>query len=239
MFSLMKPSNDSIAHRLNSIRAELPNEVQLIAVSKFHPADDLREAYSAGQRLFGENRVQEMVAKHEELAAELPELRWHFIGTLQTNKVKYIVPFVTMIQSVSSEKLLHEIERRAALVNRRIDILLEVHVAEEETKSGFSIREVQDMARRIFTQPENFAHIRLCGLMTMATNTDNQSQIRTEFHSVANAFQEIRLAFPAEDYFCELSMGMSHDYPIAIEERATLIRVGTKIFGERDYGQAL
>lgn len=234
---MMPINNDTIAHRLNILRAELPSGVRLIAVSKFHPAEDLRAAYRAGQRLFGENRVQEMVAKHEELAAELPELQWHFIGTLQTNKVKYIVPFVTMIQSVSSEKLLHEIERRAVSVNRKIDILLEVHVAEEDTKSGFGIREAQDMAHRIFTRPEDFAHIRLCGLMTMATNTDNQNQIRAEFRSVAAAFQEIRSAFPTQDSFCELSMGMSHDYPIAIEENATLIRVGTKIFGKRNYGQ--
>lgn len=227
-------SQSNIGNQIKAIDEQLGSKAKLVAVSKFHPADAIREAYAAGQRIFGENRAQEMVAKYEELKNELTDISWHFIGSLQRNKVKYIIPFVSLIQSVSSIKLLDEIERQAAKYDRKVDVLLEVHVAEEDTKSGFSEQEAFEAVGLIINHPEQYAHINLRGLMTMATNTDDEQQIRTEFRKVATLFNKIKDEIKPFD-FNQLSMGMSGDYPIALAEGATLIRIGTSIFGEREY----
>lgn len=220
-----------IAENIREIQKELPQRVRLVAVSKFHPNEAIEEAYHAGQRIFGESKVQEMTAKHESLPQDI---EWHFIGHLQTNKVKYIVPYVTLIHSIDSHKLLIEVNKQAAKVNRKIDCLIQLHIALEETKFGFNMNE----CRELFSSGilKDLKNIRICGLMGMATNTDNTEQIRSEFHLLNNFFQEIkRKWFAEENSFKELSMGMSHDYHEAITEGSTLIRVGSKIFGERIY----
>lgn len=220
-----------IAESIREIQKELPQGVRLVAVSKFHPNEAIEEAYHAGQRIFGESKVQEMTAKHESLPQDI---EWHFIGHLQTNKVKYIVPYVTLIHSIDSYKLLIEVNKQAAKVNRKIDCLIQLHIALEETKFGFNMNE----CRELFSSGilKDLKNIRICGLMGMATNTDNTEQIRSEFHLLNNFFQEIkRKWFAEENSFKELSMGMSHDYHEAITEGSTLIRVGSKIFGERIY----
>lgn len=220
-----------IAENIREIQKELPQGVRLVAVSKFHPNEAIEEAYHAGQRIFGESKVQEMTAKHESLPQDI---EWHFIGHLQTNKVKYIVPYVTLIHSIDSHKLLIEVNKQAAKVNRKIDCLIQLHIALEETKFGFNMSE----CRELFSSGilKDLKNIRICGLMGMATNTDNTEQIRSEFHLLNNFFQEIkRKWFAEESSFKELSMGMSHDYHEAITEGSTLIRVGSKIFGERIY----
>ncbi|WP_235316375.1 YggS family pyridoxal phosphate-dependent enzyme [Porphyromonas macacae] len=229
----MSQENSIIAARLFSLKKELGDCCRLVAVSKFHPSGSIREAYRAGQRIFGENRAQELVAKYDELKDELKDVEWHFIGSLQSNKVKFLVPFVSLIQSVSSQKLLDEIEKQAAKIDRVVDILLEVHVAKEETKSGFSVNDVYQVVKT-FIESGLYRHIRLRGLMTMATNTDDEQLIRHEFHSVSELFYRIKRDFALPD-FDELSMGMSNDYPLAIAEGATLVRIGTSIFGEREY----
>ncbi len=220
-----------IAESIREIQKELPQGVRLVAVSKFHPNEAIEEAYHAGQRIFGESKVQEMTAKHESLPQDI---EWHFIGHLQTNKVKYIVPYVTLIHSIDSYKLLIEVNKQAAKVNRKIDCLIQLHIALEETKFGFNMSE----CRELFSSGilKDLKNIRICGLMGMATNTDNTKQIRSEFHLLNNFFQEIKGKwFAEENSFKELSMGMSHDYHEAITEGSTLIRVGSKIFGERIY----
>lgn len=220
-----------IAENIREIQKELPQGVRLVAVSKFHPNEAIEEAYHAGQRIFGESKVQEMTAKHESLPQDI---EWHFIGHLQTNKVKYIVPYVTLIHSIDSHKLLVEVNKQAAKINRTIDCLIQLHIALEETKFGFNMNE----CRELFSSGilKDLKNIRICGLMGMATNTDNTEQIRSEFHLLNNFFQEIkRKWFAEESSFKELSMGMSHDYHEAITEGSTLIRVGSKIFGERIY----
>lgn len=220
-----------IAESIREIQKELPQGVRLVAVSKFHPNEAIEEAYHAGQRIFGESKVQEMTAKHESLPQDI---EWHFIGHLQTNKVKYIVPYVTLIHSIDSHKLLIEVNKQAAKINRTIDCLIQLHIALEETKFGFNMNE----CRELFSSGilKGLKNIRICGLMGMATNTDNTEQIRSEFHLLNNFFQEIkRKWFAEESSFKELSMGMSHDYHEAITEGSTLIRVGSKIFGERIY----
>lgn len=220
-----------IAESIREIQKELPQGVRLVAVSKFHPNEAIEEAYHAGQRIFGESKVQEMTAKHESLPQDI---EWHFIGHLQTNKVKYIVPYVTLIHSIDSYKLLIEVNKQAAKVNRKIDCLIQLHIALEETKFGFNMSE----CRELFSSGilKDLKNIRICGLMGMATNTDNTEQIRSEFHLLNNFFQEIKGKwFAEENSFKELSMGMSHDYHEAITEGSTLIRVGSKIFGERIY----
>lgn len=220
-----------IAENIREIQKELPQGVRLVAVSKFHPNEAIEEAYHAGQRIFGESKVQEMTAKHESLPQDI---EWHFIGHLQTNKVKYIVPYVTLIHSIDSHKLLIEVNKQAAKINRTIDCLIQLHIALEETKFGFNMNE----CRELFSSGilKDLKNIRICGLMGMATNTDNTEQIRSEFHLLNNFFQEIkRKWFAEESSFKELSMGMSHDYHEAITEGSTLIRVGSKIFGERIY----
>ena len=220
-----------IGERIKEIRNELPEGVRLVAVSKFHPNEAIEEAYRAGQRIFGESKVQEMTAKYESLPKDI---EWHFIGHLQTNKVKYIVPYVALIHGIDSYKLLAEVDKQAAKAGRRVNCLLQLHIAREETKFGFSFDECRQMLAE--GQWRQLLHIRLCGLMGMATNTDNVEQIKEEFRSLSNFFREVKSTwFADDDAFCELSMGMSHDYHEAIAEGSTLVRVGSKIFGERIY----
>lgn len=218
----------NIKERLNRILSTLPKGVQLVAVSKFHPAERLQEAYDAGQRIFGESRPQEMVAKYDVLPKDI---EWHMIGHLQTNKVKYIAPFVTMISSVDSDRLIEEIEKQAAKNNRTIDILLEVHVAQEETKSGWSEEELRAyLASGILN---NMAHVRVRGVMTIASNTDDESVVRRDFETIRRIFNELKPQFG--EAFDTLSIGMSDDYPVALEYGSTMVRIGTAIFGQREY----
>ena len=208
--------------------ATIPSDVSLVAVSKFHPAERLMEAYEAGQRIFGESRPQEMAAK----AAELPkDIVWTMIGHLQTNKVKMIAPFVSLIASVDSDRLAMEIEKQAAKLERTIDILLEVHVADEETKSGWDLGELREFiaSGALSTMP----HVRVRGIMTIATNTDDESIIRRDFQNIKNIFDELKPLFGEQ--FDTLSIGMSDDYPIALEYGSTMVRIGTAIFGAREY----
>ena len=222
-----------ISEQIKSIQASLPEGVRLIAVSKFHPNEAILEAYEAGQRLFGENHVQELTAKHESLPNDI---EWHFIGHLQTNKVKYIAPFVSLIHGIDTPKLLRVVDKEGAKVGRVIPCLLQIHIATEETKFGFSREECLEMlSSGILSELQ---HVQICGLMGMATNTDDEEQIRKEFHTLHSLFEELKASyFKDVPSFKELSMGMSDDYSIAIEEGSTLIRVGTKIFGERDYSK--
>lgn len=220
-----------IGERIKEIRNELPEGVRLVAVSKFHPNEAIEEAYRAGQRIFGESKVQEMAAKHESLPKDI---EWHFIGHLQTNKVKYIAPYVSLIHGIDSFKLLAEVDKQAAKAGRTVNCLLQLHIAREETKFGFSF----DECRQMLAEGEwrQLQHVRLCGLMGMATNTDNTEQIKEEFRSLSDFFREVKSTwFAGDDAFRELSMGMSHDYHEAIAEGSTLVRVGSKIFGERIY----
>ena len=220
-----------IAKNLQQVWAELPQGVRLVAVSKFHPAEAILQAYQAGQRIFGESKAQELQAKHEALPGDI---EWHFIGHLQTNKVKYIAPYVTLIHSIDSPHLLAEVDRQAAKAGRTVDCLLQVHIAREETKFGFTPDECrQYLASGQWRQLE---HVRLCGLMGMATNTDDMQQVQAEFQGLTALFREVKAAwFPQAPWFKELSMGMSHDYHEAIAAGSTLVRVGSHIFGERNY----
>ena len=217
-----------IVRNINELRSQIPLHIKIIAVSKTKTVPEIREAMKAGQLIFGENKVQELTAKHE----QVPDAQWHLIGHLQTNKVKYVAPFVQMIQSVDSFRVLEEIDRQAGKCNRIIDCLLQIHIAREETKFGFSEQEAVEMLNnRAFY---HLKHVRVCGFMGMATFTDNMETVRREFRGLANFFQRIRHDyFPNEPSFCELSMGMSDDYPIAIEEGATMVRIGSSIFGKR------
>ena len=217
-----------LSERLHKILDTLPAGVKLVAVSKFHPAERIMEAYDAGQRIFGESRPQEMAAK----ATSLPkDIEWHMIGHLQTNKVKYIAPFVAMISSVDSERLVEEIERQAAKHNRQIDILLEVHVADEQTKSGWSPEELRSYLAT--GRLEQMQHIRVRGVMTIATNSDDESIVRRDFQQIRDIFEELKPRFG--EAFDTLSIGMSDDYPIALEYGSNMVRIGTAIFGAREY----
>lgn len=232
----MKPlSSEDISQRLTSIQESLTPSARLVAVSKFHPASYVEMAYEAGQRIFGESRVQELVDKWERLHQSYPDIVWHFIGPLQTNKVKYIAPFISMIESVTSERLLAEICRQAQRVGRTIPILLEVHVAEEETKSGFTPDEIRALVTRIHDEPDLYRGVALHGLMAMASHVEDEAKISEEFASVRRLFEELRALglLLAPELFTELSMGMSGDYPLALREGATLIRIGSAIFGDR------
>ena len=218
----------SIKERLERIWGTLPAGVSLVAVSKFHPAERVMEAYKAGQRIFGESRPQEMAAK----AAQLPkDIEWSMIGHLQTNKVKMIAPFVSMIASVDSERLVEEIEKQAAKCERVIDILLEVHVADEETKSGWDVEELR--AYLASGALERMEHVRVRGVMTIATNTDDEAVVRRDFQTIRDVFEELKPRFG--EAFDTLSIGMSDDYPIALEYGSTMVRIGTAIFGVREY----
>lgn len=220
-----------LQQQLLQVRATLPQEVELVAVSKFHPVEALQEAYDAGQRIFGESRVQELEQKRPLMPADT---RWHFIGHLQANKVKYIAPYVELIHAVDSLKLLIEIDRQAARCERIIHCLLQVHVAQENTKYGFLPNELFDFLEK--GEWRALSNTCLAGLMCMATNTDNEQQIRQEFHQAKSLFEQVKVRyFSKVPTFSQCSWGMSDDYPIAIEEGSTLIRVGSKIFGERHY----
>lgn len=228
--------NSSISERIVAIRQNLPKEVRLVAVSKFHPSEVIVEAYEAGQRLFAESRVQELLTKQEELGDMYLDLAWHFIGPLQSNKVKYIAPFISMIESVTSKKLLDEINKQAVKHQRVIDVLLEVHIAEEDSKSGFSTEDLFSLLEYIKDNPSSYTGVRLCGLMGMATFTDDTDKIAQEFAFISQLYQQIRggnlLLYPED--FDELSIGMSNDYTIALQHNATLIRIGSAIFGNRE-----
>ena len=221
----------SIQANLKEVLATLPQHVRLVAVSKFHPNEALQEAYDAGQRVFGESKVQEMTQKYESLPKDI---EWHFIGHLQTNKIKYMAPYVAMIHGVDSYKLLCEIDKQAAKVGRIIPCLLQIHIAREETKFGFSFDECREMLAQ--GEWKELKHITLSGVMGMGTFTDNREQTAQEFKSLGDFFQEIKQDFFADaPSFKEISMGMSDDYPIAIEHGSTLVRVGSRIFGNRYY----
>jgi pyridoxal phosphate enzyme (YggS family) len=218
-----------IKAQLEAIRSSLPATTVLIAVSKTHPIERIMEAYEAGQRDFGENKVQDLVEKYEALPKDI---RWHMIGHLQSNKVKYIAPFVHLIHGVDSFKLLLEINKQGQKIQRKIPCLLQFHIAQEETKFGLSM----DEATALLSSPDfnNMQHTLLCGVMGMATFTENTAQIREEFQSLHAIYQQLKSrCFPSNPEFKEISMGMSDDYPIAMEEGSTLIRVGSKIFGKR------
>ena len=212
-----------IAQNLQALRAEIPEGVSLVAVSKTKPEADLLEAYQAGQRIFGENKIQEMCQKWEQLPKDI---QWHMIGHVQTNKVKYMAPFVDLVHGVDRLKLLKEIDKQAAKHQRTIRCLLQVHIAQESTKFGLSATELQE----ILAAKANFAHVELCGLMGMATFTDNTAQIEDEFKYLQSLFEEHRAQHPELQI---LSMGMSGDYALAIACGSTMIRVGSKIFGAR------
>lgn len=219
-----------ISDTIRSLQAQLPEGVGLVAVSKFHPAEAIREAYDAGQRIFGESRVQELLGKISQLPSDV---RWHFIGHLQTNKVKMIVGKVSMIESIDTEKLLMLVDRVSAELGVTSRVLMQVHVAAEETKFGFSPDELLEFfsARRF----ESLQATHICGLMGMATNTDDTSRVSADFHAIAALRDKILEISPDLRGFDVLSMGMSHDYPLAIEAGANLIRIGTAIFGDRQY----
>lgn len=216
---------------IQSIREELkPYSATLVAVSKTKPNSDIEKAYACGQRIFGENYVQELVLKHEQLPADI---EWHFIGHLQSNKVKYIAPFVSMIHSVDSENLLETINAQAAKNNRIIDCLLQVYIATEETKFGVDEGELQKIIENYLAH--NYSHIRLRGLMGMATNTTDMNIVQNEYKRLKSIFDNITLLIAKEMHFDTLSMGMTGDYKIALECGSNMIRIGSKIFGERNY----
>ena len=213
-----------IQQHIASIRANTPEQVTLICVSKFHSHEAIMEAYACGERDFGESRVQELLPKYEALPKDI---RWHFIGHLQTNKVKQIVPFVHMIHSVDSVRLLETINKEAEKIRRRIKVLLEVHVAKEETKSGFTSEEFLSLNTKLST----LNYIDICGVMGMATNTEDQEEWRRCFREIKSLASHLSPMASSP----EISMGMSDDYLMAIEEGSTMIRIGSTIFGERQY----
>lgn len=219
-----------IKDNLNIIRETIPSDVTLIAVSKTKPISDLQEAYEANQRIFGENKALEMRDKYQELPKDI---QWHFIGHLQTNKIKYIAPFVTLIHSIDSTSLLEAVNKEAAKNNRVIDCLLQFHIAQEETKFGLDMEEAKTMIES--DNFKNLNNVRIVGVMGMATFTDDVNQVRNEFKSLKNIFDILKENYFKDDSFTEISMGMSDDYPVAIEEGATMVRVGSKIFGARNY----
>lgn len=221
----------SIAENLSRLREELKGSARLVAVSKMHDNATIMKAYDAGQRLFGENKAQELSAK----APNLPgDIEWHFIGHLQRNKVRIIMPFVRTIESVDSLKLLKEINKEARKAGKTVDCLLQFHIAEEETKFGLDENEAKELLSSDAYKEMN--NIRIKGVMGMATFTDDHGQVRREFRMLKNIFRELKEAFFAQnEEFCEISMGMTSDYRIAISEGSTLVRIGTAVFGERNY----
>ena len=221
----------SVASEIVRFTDELPANVRLVAVSKFHPVEKLMEAYSAGQRIFGESRVQELVQKAQEVPADV---QWHFIGHLQTNKVRALLPHVSLIHSVDSERLLDCIDKEAERIGRTVDVLLQIHVAQEEAKFGFTLQEITQLANS--GKLTAMSHVRVVGVMAMATNTDDDAEIRREFAEAHHVFYTLREGcFFGDEHFCELSMGMSDDYRLAIAEGSTMVRIGTTIFGAREY----
>ena len=219
----------SIKENLEKIKSEIPDSVKLVAVSKTKPAEMIMEAYEAGHRIFGENKAQELAQKYQLLPKDI---EWHFIGHMQTNKVKYIAPFVSLIHSVDSVKLMKEINKQAVKNKRVIDCLLQFHIAEESTKFGLNFEESEELIAAL----NEFKNIRFTGVMGMATYTDDKEQIHREFRQLHDYFDRLKEKyFSDKEYFKEISMGMSGDYKIAIEEGSTLVRLGTVIFGARNY----
>lgn len=223
--------SDFVSDNLRRLRESVPEGVELVAVSKFHPAEALMQAYGAGQRIFGESRALELEAK----ASQLPEdIEWHFIGHLQTNKVRKVVAHASLIHSIDSERLLMAVDGEAVRAGRRIGVLLQLHVAEEETKFGFTPEELA-----AFVTPElvsSLKGVEIRGVMGMASNVDDDERIRADFRAIRSAFDSLKeTVFASQPSFDIVSMGMSHDWPIAVEEGGNMIRVGTPIFGEREY----
>ena len=216
---------------LREVLGNLPAGVNLVAISKFHPNEYIEAAYAEGQRIFGESHEQELARKVESLPKDI---EWHFIGHLQTNKVKYIAPYISMIESVDSLKLLKEINKQAAKHDRVVKVLLELHIAEEDTKSGFSFDECRELLKA--GEWKTMEHVQICGIMMMASNTDDEQQIAQEFDAAYAFFKEVKEKYFADDdAFCERSWGMSHDYRIAVKHGSNMVRVGTTIFGPRIY----
>lgn len=221
----------NIQANLKEVLNNLPSNVRLVAVSKFHPKEAIESAYAVGQRIFGESKVQELQDKQEALPKDI---EWHFIGHLQTNKVKYIAPYIALIHAVDSYKLLAEIDKQAAKVGRVIPCLLEIHIAQEDSKYGFTMNSCREMLEK--GEWKSLNHISIAGVMGMATNTSDSNQIRKEFESLHSFFNELKSNYFSErGEFKEISMGMSHDYQLAVEAGSTLVRVGSHIFGERNY----
>lgn len=221
----------NVKENIRKLQDSLPKGVGLVAVSKFHPVELLREAYDAGQRIFGESRAQELLQKVGQMSGDV---KWHFIGHLQTNKVRAIVPYVAMIHSIDSEKLLRVVDSEAERAGRVVDVLLQLHVAQEETKYGMTADECVAMVESGVLA--ELTHVRVCGVMGMATNTDDENEIRAEFRKIKQVFDLLHEGcLHDSDCFREISMGMSDDYQIAVEEGSTLVRVGHSIFGERQY----
>jgi len=216
-----------IAENLAQIRASIPQGVELVAVSKFHPVERLLEAYNAGQRFFAESRPQELAAKVPQLP---PDIQWHFIGHLQTNKLKLVLPYVSLVQSVDSRHLLEAINTWGAAHDRVIDVLLELHLGAEETKQGFTEEELLSLLRE--AAPASWSNVRIRGLMGMATNTDDMTVVERDFTRIEKLFRTLREEHPE---LSELSIGMSADWPIAVRHGATMVRIGTDIFGPREY----
>lgn len=219
---------NSIAERIDSVKKSLPQGVRLVAVSKFHPVEQLQEAYDAGQRLFGENRPQELAAKAQVLPSDI---EWHFIGHLQTNKLKMVLPYASMVQSIDSVHLLEAVNAWGVNNSKTVRCLLELHLGAEETKGGLT----EDEIRTILDHATSYPAICFCGLMGMATNTDDESVIRSDFKRISELMSSLSAQYPQLADFKELSIGMSDDYPIAVEYGATYVRVGTMIFGPRQY----
>ena len=220
----------SVAEQITRLQKELPEGVKLLAISKYQPIEAIQEAYDAGQRMFGENHIQEMAAK----AAVLPkDIQWHFTGHVQTNKIKYMAPFVSLVHAVDSFRLLREIDKHAAKHNRVIDCLLQIHIAQEDTKYGLTVDECRQL---LANEPwRELEHVRITGLMAMGSNTDDMEQVRHEFRQIKGLFDELKEKYFAnEPSFCQLSEGMTDDYPIAIEEGSTIVRIGSMIFGKRE-----
>lgn len=216
---------------LREVLGHLPEGVRLVAISKFHPNEYIEAAYEEGQRVFGESHEQELARKVESLPKDI---EWHFIGHLQTNKVKYIAPYIAMIEAVDSLKLLKEINKQAAKHDRVVKVLLELHIAEEETKSGFSFDDCRELLEA--GEWKTMEHVQICGIMMMASNTDDEQQIAQEFDAAYAFFKEVKEKYFADDdAFCERSWGMSHDYRIAVKHGSNMVRVGTTIFGPRIY----
>ncbi|MGB1317103.1 MAG: YggS family pyridoxal phosphate-dependent enzyme [Flavobacteriales bacterium] len=220
---------DSISNNLKEVKAQLPGNVSLVAVSKTKPNSAIEAAYSVGQRVFGENRIQELVAKSEELPKDI---EWHMIGHLQSNKVKYIAPFISLIHAVDKPKLLAEINKEALKNNRVIKVLLQFHIAEEDSKFGMNLPEAEQLLES--EQFQSFQNIEVAGVMGMATFTSDQKQVRNEFKTLKSIFDKLKNGFfQNQPSFKEISMGMSGDYKLAIEEGSTMVRVGSSIFGKR------
>ncbi|MDD3320293.1 MAG: YggS family pyridoxal phosphate-dependent enzyme [Paludibacter sp.] len=221
----------SIQSNIQNIRQFIPADVKLVCVSKYHPNEAIEEAYSCGERVFGESKVQEMCGKYEMLPKDI---EWHFIGHLQSNKIKSIVPFVSLIHGVDSFKLLTEINKHAEKANRKVNCLLQVHIAQEETKFGFSERELIEVLSG--NEWKNLKNVQICGLMGMATFSNSENQVRAEFKTLKNLFSKLKADFfPTEDSFKEISMGMSADFKLAIDEGSSMVRIGSSIFGNRIY----